>query len=84
LRDGYTGTVSIDVANATNVLAVPSQAIFSDANGSLQVDVWYQNAAYATTVTTGLVGSTLTQITSGLQVGQQVVLAPSGQLLSPS
>jgi membrane fusion protein, macrolide-specific efflux system len=84
LRDGYTGNLSIDVADATNVLAVPSQAIFTDASGSLQVDVWYQNAAYATTVTTGLVGSTLTQITSGLRAGQQVVLAPAEQPLSQS
>jgi RND family efflux transporter MFP subunit len=84
LLDGYTGTLSIDVADVTNVLAVPSQAIFTDASGSLQVDVWYQNAAYATTVTTGLVGSTLTQITSGLRAGQQVVLAPAGQPLSHS
>jgi macrolide-specific efflux system membrane fusion protein len=83
LRNGYTATVNIDVAEADNVLTVPSEAIFSDASGTLQVDVWYQHAAYATNVTTGLIGSVLTQITSGLGAGQQVVLAPSGQLSLP-
>jgi|HubBroStandDraft_6_1064221.scaffolds.fasta_scaffold129951_2 macrolide-specific efflux system membrane fusion protein len=83
-RYGYTGTVSIDVAYADNVLAVPSQALFSSANGALQVDVWYNKSAYATTVTIGLVGDTLTEITSGLHAGEQVVLSPAGQLSVPS
>jgi membrane fusion protein, macrolide-specific efflux system len=84
LRDGYTGTVNIDVAYADNVLAVPSQALFSNANGALQVDVWSGGQAYATTVTNGLTGNYLTQITSGLQAGEQVVLSPAGQSTLPS
>jgi membrane fusion protein, macrolide-specific efflux system len=83
-RNGYRGSVSIDVAYANNVLAVPSQAVFSSANGSTQVDVWYNKSAYATTVTIGLVGNNLTQITSGLQAGEQVVLSPAGQTLPSS
>ena len=34
LRNGYTATVNVDVAEADNVLTVPSQAIFSGANGT--------------------------------------------------
>ncbi len=84
LRNGYTATVDIDVAKATDVLAVPVQAVFSNANGALQVDVWSNHAAYATTVTVGLTGDKWTQITSGLQQGEQVVLSPLGQALPSS
>ncbi|HEY6469596.1 MAG TPA: efflux RND transporter periplasmic adaptor subunit [Candidatus Dormibacteraeota bacterium] len=84
LRNGQTGSVSVTIANATNVLAVPSTALFTGANNATQVDVWSGGQAYATTVTTGLTGNTLTQIISGLQAGEQVVLSPSGQTGLPS
>lgn len=71
-------------ASATNVLSVPSTALFTGPNSALQVDVWSGGRAYATTVTIGLVGSNLTQITSGLQADEQVMLAPVGQTLPPS
>jgi multidrug efflux pump subunit AcrA (membrane-fusion protein) len=83
-RYGYTAMVNIDVAKATNVLAVPTQALFTNANGATQVDVWYQGAPVATTVTVGLSGDTLTQITSGLDQGEQVMLSPAGQTLPSS
>jgi|GEM_PF-3066317 len=84
LRNGQTGSVSVTVATANNVLSVPSTALFTGANNATQVDVWSGGQAYATTVQIGLVGSTLTQITSGLQAGQQVVLSPAGQTVLPS
>ena len=84
LQDGGTASVNVSVASATNVLCVPSTALFTGANGALQVDVWSGGRAYATTVTIGLVGSTLTQITSGLQAGEQVVLSPVGQTALPA
>lgn len=71
-------------ASATNVLSVPSTALFTGPNSALQVDVWSGGRAYATTVTVGLVGNNLTQITSGLQADEQVMLAPVGQTLPPS
>jgi membrane fusion protein, macrolide-specific efflux system len=83
-RNGYTATVNIDVAKATDVLAVPTQALFTNANGAFQVDVLYQGTPVATTVTLGLSGDTLTQITSGLLQGQQVMLSPVGQTLPSS
>jgi macrolide-specific efflux system membrane fusion protein len=84
LRNGQTATVNVVVQSVSNVLCVPTQALFTNAGGALQVDVWYQDAPVATTVTTGLSGSTLTQITSGLQAGQQVMLSPVGQALPSS
>jgi hypothetical protein len=71
-------------ASAVSVLTVPTQALFTNASGRLQVDVWYHGAPVATTVTIGLVGNTLTQITSGLQQGEQVMLSPVGQTLPSS
>ncbi len=70
LRNGQTGSVSVTIANATNVLAIPSTALFTGQNNATQVDVWKAGQVYATTVQIGLVGNTLTQITSGLQAGR--------------
>jgi hypothetical protein len=44
--------------------------------------VWSQGQAYATTVGTSYTGNTYTQITSGLQQGEQVVVSPAGAGLS--
>ena len=79
LRSGMTVNVSIDIAQASNVLTVPSQAVSSLNNGQY-VDVWYKGRAVTTAVTTGLIGEKLIQITSGLTVGEQVVLS-AGQAL---
>ena len=84
LRNGQTGSVSVTINSASMVLAIPSSALFIGANNHLQVDVWSNGQAYVTTVTTGLVGNNLTQITSGLQAGAQVMLAPTGQTSPPS
>jgi len=78
LLDGTPVTVNITVGNASNVLAVPNQAVYS-LDGSSHVDVWFKGHAVPTVVTTGLVGVELTQVKSGLTNGQQVVVtAPSG------
>jgi RND family efflux transporter MFP subunit len=84
LRNGQTGTVNVTINYANNVLAVPSTALFTGANNQLQVDVWLDGQAYATTVTTGFQGNNLTEIRSGLQAGEQVVLSPAGQSVLPS
>jgi membrane fusion protein, macrolide-specific efflux system len=84
LRNGQTGSVNVTIAYANNVLAVPSTALFTGANNQLQVDVWSGGQAYATTVTIGIVGNSRTEIKSGLQAGEQVVLSPAGQSSAPS
>jgi macrolide-specific efflux system membrane fusion protein len=82
LRSGMSASVSITVAQATNVLAVPNQSLFT-LNNSPYVDIWFQGAAVATKVSTGLIGDQLTEITTGLTSGQQVVLS-AGQSLPTS
>ena len=83
LRNGMTINASVTVARADNVLAVPNQALYLQ-DGTLHVDVWFQNRAVSTQVVAGLVGSELTQITSGLSSGQQIVLSAPNGLPSPS
>lgn len=84
LRNGQSATVDVTVNTANNVLSVPTAALFTGSNGATQVDVWSQGQAYATTVGTNLTGSSFTQITSGLQQGEQVVISPAGAGLSAS
>jgi macrolide-specific efflux system membrane fusion protein len=84
LRSGQTGSVNVVIANAVNVLSVPSTALFTGTNGALQVDVWSGGQAYPTTVTIADVGIKWTQITSGLVPGEQVVLSPAGQTSLPT
>jgi macrolide-specific efflux system membrane fusion protein len=74
LRSGMTVTVNVDIAQANNVISVPSQAVFTLSNGQF-VNVWYKGAAVPVQVTTGLIGEQRIQITSGLTVGEQVELA---------
>lgn len=79
LRTGMTANVIIGIAQATNVLAVPSQAVYL-LNNLTYVDVWYQQRAVPTRVSTGLAGSQLTQISSGLTAGDQVLLSAQQSL----
>jgi multidrug efflux pump subunit AcrA (membrane-fusion protein) len=79
LLAGVPVDVRITTGQATNVVAVPNQAVYV-LDGQPHVDVWFKNHAVATVVTTGPVGSELTQVKSGIAPGQQVVLAGSNGL----
>jgi macrolide-specific efflux system membrane fusion protein len=71
---GETLEVTIRVSQASNVLAVPISAVYM-LGGQPHVDVWSGKHAIPTQVTTGVQGTSLVQITSGLDPGEQVVLA---------
>jgi macrolide-specific efflux system membrane fusion protein len=73
LKTGMTANVSVTVAQATDVLAVPSQAVYFGTNATY-VSVWRNDRASPTQVTVGLVGAQLIQVTAGLTPGEQVVL----------
>jgi multidrug efflux pump subunit AcrA (membrane-fusion protein) len=74
LSSGLAVTVNVGVSVASNVLSVPQSAVFN-VSGLPHVDVWNGNRAVSTAVTTGLQGTELVQITSGLTQGEQVVLS---------
>ncbi|MGD0780438.1 MAG: HlyD family efflux transporter periplasmic adaptor subunit [Dehalococcoidales bacterium] len=74
LAQGLTVTVSIITAEATNVLLVPTQAITSQ-GGKTTVQVMVNGVAESRQVQTGISNSTYTEITSGLNEGDQVLVS---------
>ena len=74
LGNGSTGTVTITTQHAKSTLAVPTSTVTTSGT-SHTVEVLDGNTPRRTTVRVGVVGYTWTQITSGLKMGQQVVLA---------
>ena len=72
VKVGMTADVSVVVQTATNTLELPSAAITTTGPIST-VTVLANGKQTVTTVTTGLVGDSTTQILSGLNVGQVVV-----------
>jgi multidrug efflux pump subunit AcrA (membrane-fusion protein) len=72
VKVGMTADVSVVVQTATDVLELPSAAITT--TGPLStVTVLTNGVKKVTTVTTGLVGDSTTQIDSGVKAGQVVV-----------
>lgn len=74
LHTGTSADTAIVLAQANAVLTVPTSAIHRIGSGSI-VEVVRGGKESAVRVTLGAVGRELTQVTSGLQVGEQVVLA---------
>jgi multidrug efflux pump subunit AcrA (membrane-fusion protein) len=74
LYDGSGAAVTISVGKVDGVLTVPSSAVHTDGSRST-VTVLNGASQQTVSVTTGVVGQDLTEITSGLNAGQTVVLA---------
>jgi multidrug efflux pump subunit AcrA (membrane-fusion protein) len=69
LKPGMTGSAKVVVAQADGVIAVPSSSI---TGSSVQVEQGGKTVTKQ--VTTGLVGDSTTEITSGLTLGDRVVI----------
>jgi HlyD family secretion protein len=84
IYDGAGADVVITTGSAKSVTAVPTSAIHTGPGGTYTVTV--ANGAKRSTVrvTIGLAGADLTQVKSGLQAGQKVVLADLSQPLPGS
>jgi trimeric autotransporter adhesin len=76
---GSTSQVAVDVAQASHTVVVPTSAVHTSAAGSAYVITLQAGQEVHTKVTVGVVGDTYTQITSGLTVGSQVVLADTSE-----
>jgi HlyD family secretion protein len=74
LRSGLSAAVSIITDKRSDVLLAPNGAI-QEADGGPQVEVRNGNATQAVKITTGLVGDSFTEVTSGLKEGDVVMLA---------
>jgi len=78
LRSGMTANITITTASATNVLAVPAAAI-RGTNGNYSVLVLEEGAPVSKPVEVGLITSSLVEIKSGLNEGDEVVIGTSSQ-----
>jgi len=74
LYSGMSADASIIVLERSGVLTVPSSAVHTLGTSSFVYEL-KGGKEVEHTVTVGAVGTTLTQITSGLKSGQEVVLA---------
>jgi multidrug efflux pump subunit AcrA (membrane-fusion protein) len=72
LKDGMTAEVAIVVQSASNVLLLPSAAITTTGNVST-VNVLSKGVQKTVTVTLGIVGTSFTQVTSGVSEGETIV-----------
>jgi HlyD family secretion protein len=76
LRPGMTADVSIIIARQPNVLAVPNEAVFEQGGKSF-VETFKDGKTEQVPVEVGLTSFEWTEIKSGLQEGEQVVLGPA-------
>jgi HlyD family secretion protein len=83
LSNGATGTTAITTQRAKRALAVPTSAVST--NGTRHtVRVFDGQSTHRVTVQVGVVGNTWTEIKSGVQKGEQVVLADVSRALPGS
>jgi membrane fusion protein, macrolide-specific efflux system len=73
IRIGQSTNVVVTTASKQNVLAVPSTAVTGAGTNGI-VTVYANGTTHRQPVGIGLVGDTLTEITSGLQAGDEVLL----------
>jgi RND family efflux transporter MFP subunit len=83
LLNGATGSVTIVTGHAASALAVPTSAV-TTTGAKHTVKVLNGSKATVTTVKVGVVGDTWTEIKSGVNAGQTVVLANINQSLPGS
>ena len=84
LRDGASASVTVTTASASDVLAVPTSAVTTDAQGESTVKLVKDGKSTSRTVQIGIKGDTYTEITSGLRVGDQVELGATSTSSSDS
>jgi macrolide-specific efflux system membrane fusion protein len=75
LKPGMTGSAEVVVAQADGVIAIPSSALTGNS-----VKVEENGETVTKQVTTGLAGDSTTEITSGLAVGDKVVIQTQSAL----
>ncbi len=72
IRPGMSVNMMIVISDKPNVLAVPNRLI-RNINGQKVVDVLKNGQAVETEITIGATGDSFTEVTSGLQIGDQIV-----------
>ena len=83
LFTGANAAVSITLGSTKAAVTVPTSAVHTVSSVSI-VEVLKNDKATAVPVKLGISGATVTQVTSGLSVGDQVVLANLSEALPTS
>ncbi len=83
LREGLTVTVSIIVAERTNVLLVPNNAITSERGQSYVQVVTASGETEQRAIQTGISDYQFTEVTEGLSEGEEVIV-PQGTTTTPT
>ena len=73
LKQGMTANATVTVSKATNALSVPNLAI-SRTSGQAYVLVYASGQQVQTPIETGVVGDQFTEVTGGLNDGEQIVM----------
>lgn len=74
LRLGQSASVSITTGSVTDVVVVPSATVTTNGSGSTVTTLAADGSRRTTRIEVGLVGDSFTEVTSGLAVGDQVLL----------
>ena len=82
--DGASAQLAVSVSSAKDVMVVPTSAVTTTGRSHTVQVVDAHGTASTQRVEVGAVGPELTQVTSGLKVGQQVVLADLTKALPSS
>lgn len=73
LSPGMYANATLDLEHKENVLTIPIQAVMKDGGNSTVLVVNHQNRVESRNVRLGIQGSTLVEVTAGLNVGDRVV-----------
>ncbi len=83
MHSGSTGNVTITTGTVSNVVAVPTSAV-QTLDARSYVEETSKGELTRKFIKTGMVGTTYTQVDSGLSPGQSVVLADYGEAVPSS
>jgi HlyD family secretion protein len=78
LRDGQTAEAAVRVEELRDVPAVPNAAVHRDGGQTTVTVVGFDGSQHTVPIQAGVVGDNLTQVVSGLTVGDEVVV-PAGR-----
>jgi multidrug efflux pump subunit AcrA (membrane-fusion protein) len=84
LFDGSGADIIIDTATAANAITIPNSAIHTGRNSTHTVTVVKNAKSTTVPVTLGVEGTDITQVKTGLNAGEQVVIADPSQPLPSS
>lgn len=84
LRQDMTVTVNIETGKRENAIAIPNDALYNQQGDTADIMLIKNNKIQHATVSLGLRGLVMTEVTSGIEAGDWVVATPDGKASSSS